>query len=412
MSPVDGAFDGPIEVVQATIPGFSSGGTHSVCVTGVDVRTNTGQETCTRFTVKDEPPPANRAPVGGDDAYEVAAGGTLSANGPGVLGNDIDPDGDALTAALVSAPQHGALTLAPDGSFTYIPAAGWSGPDAFSYQVMDPLGQTDEALVTVETAPPPPQVLPLVEVRPGYWMLSADGRVFSFGLAPSLGEPGALLGDAVAVDIEPTPSGDGYWVAADSGAVYAYGDAPSFGGVGLLRLGERVTSLSATPSGSGYWVFTNAGRVLQVGDAGFFGDMSPVRLNAPILDSVATPSGQGYFMVASDGGVFAFGDAKFRGSMGGTPLNAPVQSLVPDGDGDGYWLVASDGGIFAFNAAFHGSMGSVSLNRPVTGMVPFGDGYLMVAEDGGLFNFSLLPFLGSLASSALSSPVVAVASLS
>ena len=409
MSPADGAFDEPTEAVEATIPAFSSGGTHLVCVTGVDVRTNSGPESCTRFTVNDDPPPANQAPVAGDDEYAVEAGETLSVNGPGVLGNDTDRDGDPLTAVLVSAPQHGALTLASDGSFTYTPAAEWSGPDTFSYRVMDPSGQADEAPVVVETTK---VLVKVVTRRAGYWMLSADGRVFSFGDASQHGEPAAILGGALAVDIEPTPSGKGYWVAADSGAVYAYGDAPSLGGVGPLRLGERVTSLSATPSGDGYWAFTSAGRVFSVGDAGFFGDMSLVRLNAAVLDSVATPSGQGYFMVASDGGVFAFGDATFRGSMGGTPLNAPVQSLVPDGDGDGYWLVASDGGIFAFNAGFHGSMGSVPLNRPVTGMVPFGGGYLMVAEDGGLFNFSLLPFLGSLASTSLSSPVVAVAGLS
>ena len=33
-------------------------------------------------------------------------------------------------------------------------------------------------------------------------------------------------------------------------------------------------------------------------------------------------------------------------------------------------------------------MGDRKLAKPVTGMVPFGDGYLMVGEDGGIFNFS------------------------
>ena len=41
-------------------------------------------------------------------------------------------------------------------------------------------------------------------------------------------------------------------------------------------------------------------------------------------------------------------------------------------------------------------MGNVRLNKPVTGMVPFGNGYLMVGEDGGIFNFSDSEFLGSL----------------
>ncbi|MGH8998975.1 MAG: hypothetical protein ACRDY7_06235, partial [Acidimicrobiia bacterium] len=99
--------------------------------------------------------------------------------------------------------------------------------------------------------------------------------------------------------------------------------------------------------------------------------------------------------VASDGGIFTFGDARFAGSMGGRALNASVRSLVPHGDGHGYWLVAGDGGLFAFDAPFRGSMGGTPLNAPVTGMVAFGDGYLMVATDGGVFNFSDRAFAGS-----------------
>jgi hypothetical protein len=97
--------------------------------------------------------------------------------------------------------------------------------------------------------------------------------------------------------------------------------------------------------------------------------------------------------------------------MGGKKLNAPVQSLVPDSDGVGYWLVASDGGIFAFDAPFKGSMGDKKLSKPVTGMVPFGDGYMMVGEDGGIFNFSSKPFSGSLGANPPSRPIVAVAAL-
>jgi hypothetical protein len=116
-------------------------------------------------------------------------------------------------------------------------------------------------------------------------------------------------------------------------------------------------------------------------------------------------------MVASDGGIFAFGDAHFYGSMGGRHVNAPVQSLVPDSDGAGYWLVASDGGIFAFDAPFKGSMGASHLNKPVTGMVRFGDGYLMVGEDGGIFDFSTQPFSGSLGGHPPARPIVSVAVL-
>ena len=42
-------------------------------------------------------------------------------------------------------------------------------------------------------------------------------------------------------------------------------------------------------------------------------------------------------------------------------------------------------------------------------MVSFGNGYLMVASDGGIFNFSNKPFYGSLGSHPPSIPIVSVA---
>jgi len=263
--------------------------------------------------------------------------------------------------------------------------------------------------------------------RSGYWLLGADGAVYSFGDAEPQGDASAALasgsgagagsghGPAAvrAVDLEPTPSGQGYWVLDSAGRVHPFGDAPHLGDVVPARLGagEEPASLSSTPTGAGYWVFTNRGRAIPFGDAAFLGDMSGTALNGSVIDSVATPSGRGYYMVAADGGIFAFGDARFAGSMGGRALNAPVRSLVPDGDGTGYWLVAADGGVFAFDAPFRGSMGGRPLNRPVRGMARYGDGYLMVGEDGGVFTFSDRPFTGSLGARPPAGPIVSVAAL-
>jgi hypothetical protein len=273
---------------------------------------------------------------------------------------------------------------------------------------------------TTSTAPPAtqPGTTPTTGPGPapgahgGYWMVGADGKVFGFGNAHRFGDAGLTPGTS-AVDLEPTPSGDGYWVVDDAGGVSSFGDAVFRGAPDSLTLkaGEKVTSLSSTATGKGYWMFTNKGRVLTFGDAVAYGDMSKQTLNAPVLDSIVTPTGKGYYMVAADGGIFSFGDAKFYGSMGGKKLNAPVQSLVPDSDGVGYWLVASDGGIFAFDAPFKGSMGGQKLNKPVTGMVRYADGYLMVGEDGGIFNFSNQQFLGSLGDKPPARPIVSVAAL-
>jgi hypothetical protein len=271
---------------------------------------------------------------------------------------------------------------------------------------------TAPANISPFQAPPVPEPPAFTGVhRTGYWMLDGDGNVYGFGTARFLGSPVADLGNTHAADLEPTPSGNGYWVVDRRGRVYGYGDAAHFGNAdrAVFDKDEKVTSLSSTRSGRGYWIFTTRGRVLAHGDANHYGDMAATRLNGPVLDSIPTSSGRGYYMVASDGGIFSFGDARFYGSMGGKTLNAPVQSLVPDGDGVGYWLVAADGGVFSFATPFRGSMGGKPLNKPMTGMVPFGNGYLMVAEDGGIFNFSDLPFLGSLGDKPPIEPVVSVA---
>jgi ribosomal protein L24E len=176
-----------------------------------------------------------------------------------------------------------------------------------------------------------------------------------------------------------------------------------------LKAGETVTSISRTKNGKGYWLFTNRGGVIARGNAVFRGDLSNKTLNGPVLDSVTTPSGNGYYMVASDGGVFTFGDAKFQGSTGNRSVSAPIRTLTPDPDGTGYWLVGRDGAVYSFKATFRGSMAGKHLNKPIVGMVSFGNGYLMVASDGGIFNFSNKAFYGSLGANPPSIPIVSVA---
>ena len=60
-------------------------------------------------------------PVAKDDSYVAPRGVTTTIPASGILGNDSDPDGDALTATLVNGPEYGGLALRPDGSFDYRP---------------------------------------------------------------------------------------------------------------------------------------------------------------------------------------------------------------------------------------------------------------------------------------------------
>src|SRR5205085_1871619 len=147
------------------------------------------------------------------------------------------------------------------------------------------------------------------------------------------------------------------------GAVYAFGQAAQFGGA-TPAAGSAAVDLEPTPSGRGYWIVTDKGAVTTRGDAAPFGAPGPGSLakGETVTSLSATPTGHRHL-------------------------------------------------IFAFDAPFRGSMGGTKLNKPVTGMVRFADGYLMVGEDGGIFDFSSKPFLGSLGNNPPAHPIVSVAAL-
>jgi VCBS repeat-containing protein len=90
---------------------------------------------------------ANEVPVAVDDAYATDEDTPLNVAAPGVLGNDTDADGDALTAVLDTTTSNGTLTLNADGSFSYTPNANYNGPDSFTYMAND--GQADSNVATV-----------------------------------------------------------------------------------------------------------------------------------------------------------------------------------------------------------------------------------------------------------------------
>ena len=96
----------------------------------------------------------NDAPVGDDDAYGTNEDTSLAVPVDGVLLNDADPDGDTISAVLVSAPAHAAaFTLNADGSFSYTPTANWSGHDSFTYRATDGSLDSNIATVTISVSP-------------------------------------------------------------------------------------------------------------------------------------------------------------------------------------------------------------------------------------------------------------------
>ncbi len=120
----------------------------------------------------------------------------------------------------------------------------------------------------------------------GYWLVAADGGVFSFGDAVFLGSAGAVPLNAAVVSAAARPSGDGYWLYASDGGVFAYGAAAFAGslpGEGFCFTPQAV-QLRVSPSGGGYWVATARDGVFAYGDAPALGDPSPpVTEDAPVV---------------------------------------------------------------------------------------------------------------------------------
>lgn len=89
----------------------------------------------------------NDPPIANPDDFTVLEDTQLTVSAPGVLANDVDANGDGLTAILAVGPAHGTVALNTDGSFVYTPALDFSGIDTFRYRAND--GTTDSALETV-----------------------------------------------------------------------------------------------------------------------------------------------------------------------------------------------------------------------------------------------------------------------
>jgi VCBS repeat-containing protein len=106
------------------------------------LRSNNATVTITVVAVND-PPTAQ------PDSYSTAEDTALDVGGSGVLGNDSDPDGDALTARLVRNVANGVLQLNANGSFGYAPPANFNGTTTFTYRARDASLESDVTTVTI-----------------------------------------------------------------------------------------------------------------------------------------------------------------------------------------------------------------------------------------------------------------------
>ncbi len=95
----------------------------------------------------------NNAPTLASHSITVASATTFTSSAGVFVSLSGDVDGDALTAAFVTAPSHGTFVLAANGSFVYTPAAGFVGTDSFVWRAFDGTTFSADATVTITVKP-------------------------------------------------------------------------------------------------------------------------------------------------------------------------------------------------------------------------------------------------------------------
>ena len=151
-------------VIGSAVPigGTGTSGAHAIAVSGNTIYVTDYVEDWVRVlnvARVQTAPQANGLPiVGTPDLTDAAVSGDLKV---------IDTDGDALSYTVTTAPARGALTVNPNGTYTYKPTdaarqqaaqPGGATTDSFTVNVTDTLNATNTVTVTVPIAPtlPPP----------------------------------------------------------------------------------------------------------------------------------------------------------------------------------------------------------------------------------------------------------------
>ena len=190
------------------------------------------------------------APTVASQTYTTAQDTALGVAAPGVLTGATHDAGAQLTAIAVAQPAHGTLALSADGSFTYTPAAGYSGADSFTYQASDGTSlssNTGVAFITiVPTAAVNPDSYAAVTGLPqsvpaAIGVLANDSpglQIASYGAAT--GREQATLGTA-------TPTAQSGSVALNADGSFTYAPPAGFAGVDTFRYvaGNAVSSNAA-----------------------------------------------------------------------------------------------------------------------------------------------------------------------
>ena len=171
-----------------------------------------------------------------DDTATTLVNTNLSVPAPGVLANDSDADGLVVVTGAATTSGGGNIQFAADGSYSYTPAANFSGTDTIVYTAQDQFGSQVSATLRINVA----------VNHPG--SAADDTAATSFNTALAGAAPGVLANDndpdgLVVVTGAVATSGDGAIQFQPNGS-YAYTPAANFSGT------DTVVYTAQDPFGS------------------------------------------------------------------------------------------------------------------------------------------------------------------
>ncbi len=241
-----------------------------------------------------------------DDYATTPANTAVTGN---AITNDKDPNGDAQTVVpqTTTIAGKGTLTLLADGSYTFTPVAGFSGPVEFPYTTADNNASPDSSQATIH-----------IIVQPAPPIATNDVSTY-FTNVPKI--VNVLANDTTGAVVSPTR-------------------VSIIGGTSPDAEGENLTKVVA---GEGTWtVNPTTGEITFTPETGYTGDPTPVQYTVKSADG--TVSNQGTVtltndptpaVVVNDTQPYKFGVPKtvsvLLNDSTGAPLDSSRVTLVPSG---------------------------------------------------------------------------------
>ena len=289
----------------------------------------------------------NDAPVANPDSFLVDEDNTLTITAPGILGNDTDVEGAALSAILVSTTVNGTLTSNADGSFTYTPNSDFNGIDTFTYRAND--GATDSDVVTVTLTVNAVNDAPVAGADD--FVVDEDGALAVFA-EDLLANDTDVDGDALAATLVSGPTNGTLTFNADGSLTYLpnanFSGTDSFtyrASDGVAESAEttvtiRVEAVQDAPvAADDSFEVDGALTVAAPGVLGNDADVDSAALTAALVTStsngVLSLNADGSFTYTPNAGFRGIDSFTYRASDGGLDSNLATVFLAVAGDDDG-----------------------------------------------------------------------------